>query len=89
MKITGEFEIKNTMGLHTRPAAEFARTALRFDADITVEKDGDVVNGKSIMSLLMLSAGQGSFLKITASGADAKEALNAIETLIEAQFNEG
>ena len=85
---TGEFKIKNVMGLHARPASEFVRTAGRFIAEIIVEKDGDEVNGKSIMSLLMLSAGHGSTLKITATGADAEEAIHALGELIDAKFNE-
>lgn len=88
MKHIGEFEIRNIMGLHARPASDFVRTAARFSAEIVVEKDGDEVNGKSIMSLLMLSAGQGSILKITAEGADAEAAVKALGELINAKFNE-
>lgn len=89
MKITAEFEIQNLLGLHARPAAKFVNTASGFASEITVEKDGDVVNGKSIMSLIILSAGKGSILKVTASGEDAAEAISAIKTLIDSKFDEG
>lgn len=87
--LTREFEIRNQYGIHARPAALFVKTAARFDADITVEKDGNSVSGKSIMGLMTLEAGRGAVLRITASGSDGEEALDHLEALIvERKFDE-
>lgn len=83
-----EFEIRNQFGIHARPAALFVKTASRFAADITVEKDGMKVSGKSIMGLLTLEGYQGAVLRVTASGPDAREALDALGDLIEKKFFE-
>ncbi len=80
--------IINKLGMHARPAAMFVRAASRYTAEITVEKDGESVNGKSIMGLMMLAAGCGSKLKISANGHDADKALAEIETLIARKFDE-
>lgn len=80
--IERDVQILNRAGMHARPAAEFVRTAGRFAAEITVEKDGLEVNGKSIMGVLMLAAEQGSWLKLRASGNDAAEALDTLADLI-------
>ena len=80
--------LTNKLGMHARPAAMFVKTASRFDAEITVEKDGEQVNGKSIMGLMMLAAGYGSKLKLSARGLDATQALEEIEKLFEKKFNE-
>ena len=77
-----EFKIVNRLGLHARAAAQLVQTANRFSSDVTIEKNGDEVNGKSIMGLLMLAAPQGSLISVTVSGADAKEAIKVIGTLI-------
>ena len=82
------FEIKNRLGLHARAAALFVQTVSGFDAEIMVAKDGQDVNGKSILGLMMLAAGQGSLIEVSASGPDADVALEAIESLIEARFRE-
>jgi phosphocarrier protein len=82
------FEIKNRLGLHARAAALFVQTVSGFDAEIMVAKDGQDVNGKSILGLMMLAAGQGSLIEVSASGPDADVALQAIESLIEARFRE-
>ena len=74
--------------MHARPAAEFVKTAGRFSAEITVEKDGLEVNGKSIMGVLMLAAEQGSWLRLTASGTDADAALDALVDLVGRGFSE-
>lgn len=87
-KKTAECTIKNAMGLHVRPAGLFAQTATKFTSQIQVEKDGETINGKSSLSLLMLSAGQGSILKITATGEDAIAATEALVNLIESNFGE-
>jgi phosphocarrier protein HPr len=86
--VTKEFQVLNKLGIHARPAALFVKTANRFTCDIFVEKDGEKVNGKSIMGLMMLAAGPGSKLKIQANGADASQALTEIENLIKRKFDE-
>ena len=78
----------NRLGLHARPSAMFVKTASRFRAEIWVEKDGERVNGKSIMGLMMLAAGQGSKLLISCDGADADKALAEIEAVITRKFDE-
>ena len=80
--VTREFEISNQYGIHARPAALIVKTAARFDADITIEKDGNSVSGKSIMGLMTLEAGRGAVLRVTASGSDGEEALDHLEALI-------
>lgn len=83
-----EFTILNKLGIHARPAAQFVKLANRFKAEIFVEKDGEEVNGKSIMGLMMLAAGHGSIINVTAEGEDAAEALAAIENLVARKFEE-
>ncbi len=87
-RLVREVRIVNRAGMHARPAAEFVKTAGRFSADITVEKDGLEVNGKSIMGVLMLAAEQGSMLVLTANGNDAAEALEALGDLVGRGFEE-
>ncbi|HWB59947.1 MAG TPA: HPr family phosphocarrier protein [Chthoniobacteraceae bacterium] len=87
-KITKELTIINRLGLHARPSAMFVKICSRHTADIWVEKDGEQVNGKSIMGLRMLAAGQGSKLRITCEGDDADKALEEIESLIQRRFDE-
>src|ERR1700683_2562342 len=82
-----EFTVLNKLGLHARPSALFVKTASRFKCDVWVEKDGERVNGKSIMGLMMLAAGQGSKLRVTCEGDDAEKALEEIESLIQRRFN--
>lgn len=83
-----ELEIKNSLGLHARPAALFVQLASGFKSDISVEKDGEAVNGKSLMGLLMLSAGCGSLIKLIAEGEDSEAAIKAIADLINNKFQE-
>ena len=87
-KASKELTIINRLGLHARPSAMFVKTASRFRAEIWVEKDGERVNGKSIMGLMMLAAGQGSKLLITCEGADGDKALAEIEEIIRRKFDE-
>ena len=87
-KIKKEVLIQNKLGLHARPAAMFVRIANKHKADIWVEKEGEHVNGKSIMGLMMLAAGQGTKLLISAEGADAEGAIQELEQLIEKRFDE-
>jgi phosphocarrier protein len=86
--ITKELIIVNKLGIHARPAALFVKTANRFACDIFVEKDGEKINGKSIMGLMMLAAGPGSRLIIHAHGADALQALAELEALVKRKFDE-
>lgn len=86
--VVKELVVGNKLGLHARPAAMFVRVANRFASDITVEKDGEEINGKSIMGLMLLAAGCGSRLKVTATGGDAKEMVAALEELIARKFDE-
>jgi len=88
MKITKELVVTNKLGIHARPAAMFVRTASRFHCQIFVEKDGERVNGKSIMGLMMLAAGPGSKLILLAEGADAASAVVELEALLKRKFDE-
>jgi phosphocarrier protein HPr len=85
---SAEFRIINRLGLHARAAAQLVQTANRFVSDVTVIKDGNEVNGKSIMGLLMLAAPQGSHITVKVSGEDAAEALRIIGVLIKDGFGE-
>ena len=87
-KIEKEVTIVNRLGMHARPAALFVRTASRYRCEIWVEKENERINGKSIMGLMMLAAGQGSKLRVRAEGPDAAQALHDIEELIQSRFNE-
>lgn len=87
-KVEKEITILNRLGVHARPSAMFVRVASRYRCDIWVSKEGEEINGKSIMGLMMLAAGQGSKLKVRAEGPDAAEAVREIEALIESRFNE-
>jgi phosphocarrier protein HPr len=80
--------IVNRRGLHARAAAKFVRLAAGFAAEIKVTKDGIEVPGTSIMGLMMLAAAPGSILEITAGGADARAALDALAALVESGFDE-
>ena len=88
IRITKELVVTNKLGIHARPAAMFVRTASKFDCDIFVEKDGERVNGKSIMGLMMLAAGPGSKLLLTAEGDDAARAVVELEALVKRNFDE-
>jgi phosphocarrier protein HPr len=83
-----ELQVSNKLGIHARPAAMFVKIANRFHCNIFVEKDGERVNGKSIMGLMMLAAGPGSKLTVHAEGHDASQALTELETLVKRKFDE-
>lgn len=87
-RATKECTVINKLGIHARPAALFVKVASKFQCDILVERDGEQVNGKSIMGLMMLAAGHGSKLRITAEGSDAEAALRELEQLFLQKFNE-
>lgn len=86
--ITVDVGIVNRRGLHARAAAKLVTLAERFSASVEVAKEGQSVSARSIMGLMMLGAGPGSTVHLTAEGFDAKEALDAIAALIEAGFHE-
>jgi phosphocarrier protein len=88
LKVEKEISIINRLGLHARPAAMFVRIGSRYRSEIWVSKEGEEVNGKSIMGLMMLAAGQGSKLRIRCEGPDAEKAMEELELLITAKFNE-
>ena len=81
-------EIKNKLGLHARPAALFVKTAARFKSDVFISRDSQVVNGKSIMGVMMLAAEKGAELVISADGEDEAEALNVLMELFDRKFDE-
>ena len=87
-KVEKEIPIINRLGLHARPAAMFVRIASRYRSEVWVSKEGEEVNGKSIMGLMMLAAGQGSKLRLRCEGPDADKALEELEQLIKSKFNE-
>jgi phosphocarrier protein len=87
-EVTKDLVVTNKLGVHARPAAMFVKVANRFESEIFVEKDGETVNGKSIMGLMMLAAGPGSKLHVRASGPDASQAVNELEQLLKRKFDE-
>jgi phosphotransferase system HPr (HPr) family protein len=88
MQIEKTVVIKNRQGLHARPAALFVQIANKFDCDINVIKGKKKVNGKSIMGIMMLEAGKGSKVTITASGSDAEKAVSELEALLLSNIEE-
>ena len=86
--LTKELTIANKSGIHARPAAMFVKIATRYGCDIYVEKDGEKINGKSIMGLMMLAAGPGSKVTLHVKGADAPAALTELENLVKRKFDE-
>ncbi len=88
VKVVKTLEIKNRLGLHARAAARLVQMVNRFSSEVKISKDGQLVNGRSIMGVLTLAATQGSKINVEAKGVDAQEALRAIERLIEKKFYE-
>ena len=86
-KLTKELTLQNKYGMHVRPAGLFAKIASRFNADVEVEKDGNVVSGKSIMALMTLEAVCGTTLRVTAAGPQAREVLDELEALVSRKFD--
>ena len=80
--------ISNRLGLHARAAAKFVQMASRFASEVSVKKDGNAVNGKSIMGVMMLAAAQGAEIEIRTEGEDADEALASLESLVTSRFGE-
>jgi phosphocarrier protein HPr len=84
----GVFEIQNELGLHARAATKFVQTANRFRCDVDVEKDGQVVNGKSIMGVLMLVAAKGTSIEVRTRGPDSAACVDALGELVRGRFGE-
>ena len=86
--IVRELPIINKRGLHARASAKFVQTAEKFDADLSVTRNGETVGGTSIMGLMMLSAGIGTTITVTAKGREAQAAMDAITELLANKFGE-
>ena len=84
-----KLQIVNELGMHARAATKFVQTANKFQSVITVEKDGQSVNGKSIMGVLMLVAAKGTFITVKCEGEDAAPAMEALAALVKDKFGEG
>jgi len=88
--ISCTLEVTNKMGIHARPAAMIVRVANKFnETEVWVEREDEEVNGKSIMGLMMLAAGQGTELRFVAKGANAKQLLKEMAELFARKFEEG
>lgn len=83
-----EVTVLNRQGIHARPSAAFVKLAGQFRSDVFLEKDGETINGKSIMGLLMLAAGPGSKIQIVCQGDDAQVALDRLVDLVNSRFGE-
>jgi phosphocarrier protein HPr len=88
VKVVKKIEIKNKLGVHARAAALLVQTVNRFSAQVSISKDGQTADGRSIMGVLTLAATQGSTIEVEAVGHDAEQAVKAIEKLIDRRFNE-
>jgi len=86
--LSRELPITNKRGLHARASAKFVQTVEKFSADITVTRNGETVGGTSIMGLMMLAAGIGTSIVVTAKGPEAEAAMNAISALVLDKFGE-
>jgi phosphocarrier protein len=86
--IRRQVQIRNQLGLHARAAARFVHTAARFEARITAGRDGRVMDGKSILGILLLGASRGTTIEITADGKDEEEAVEMLVALVESRFGE-
>jgi phosphocarrier protein len=84
----GVLTLRNRLGLHARAAAKFVHAAASFESKITITKDGDEVDGKSILGLLLLAAGKGTPLVVRAEGTDEELALAALRALVDRKFDE-
>lgn len=88
MKVEKTLDIQNELGMHARAATKFVQLANHYQSEVTVEKDGQQVNGKSIMGVLLLAAARGSQITVRCDGGDAAEALMALAALINDKFGE-
>ena len=87
-RLTASAVITNKLGLHARAAAKLVEAAARFQSTIQVKKDGETVDARSILGLMMLNARIGNHIEVSADGSDAREAMAAVTALIEAKFGE-
>ena len=87
-RVVKKLEITNKLGLHARAAALLVQTVNRFSAQVTLSKDGQSADGRSIMGVLTLAATHGSNVQVEANGEDAERAVKAIEKLLDSRFNE-
>lgn len=88
MMISEEVMLKNKLGIHVRPASLIAKTASKYKSDFTIQKDDMVINGKSVMGIMMLAAGQGTKLKFIIDGVDEDELMREMVALFENKFGE-
>jgi phosphocarrier protein HPr len=88
VSVTRDVQIVNPLGLHARPAAQLVKLASKYTSDVTISRDGMPINAKSIMGVMMLAAEQGATVSISAVGADAEDAVNALAALVAAGFGE-
>ena len=86
--LSEEITIKNSQGLHARPAALFVQVASRYNSSVTIEKDGEKINGKSIMGILTLGVQPGAIIKLEVDGDDAKEVFTELKELLEKDVTE-
>ena len=86
--IRRDLAIRNRLGLHARAAARFVHTASRFRSRVTAGRDGRVMDGKSILGILLLAASQGMAIEVTVEGPDEEEAIDALEALVGGGFGE-
>lgn len=86
--IEKKLQIQNKLGLHARPAALFVKTAAKFKSDVFISRDSQVVNGKSIMGVMMLAAENGAELVVSANGEDESEAIAMLTELFDRKFDE-
>jgi phosphocarrier protein len=86
--IRRELAIRNRLGLHARAAARFVHTASRFRSRVTAGRDGRVMDGKSILGILLLAASQGTAIEVTADGEDEDQVMDALMALVEGGFGE-
>jgi phosphocarrier protein HPr len=86
--LSREFEITNKLGLHARASATLVRVASKFKSDVTITKDGQGVNGKSILGMMTLAAAKGSSITVTCTGEDQAAAMDALGECIENRFGE-
>jgi phosphocarrier protein len=86
--VTRTLKIVNEKGLHARASAKFVQTAEKYDARVTVSRNGESAGGDSIMGLMMLAAGIGTTIEVSATGPQAREALEALSALVSGKFGE-
>ena len=88
MRVEKKIVIRNRLGLHARPASRFAKLASTFQSEIRLQKNGEAVDGKSILEVLTLACPRGTELIVSAEGPDSMEAVQALHRLVENQFGE-